>query len=479
MQIMANFTSSMVQYLDARQKWASLAELQANSDILMPNGFIAYCEAENDWYKLTATDVRDPATYSWAKFVSSVELTNDTAIAKLGASSFAEAIAALAADDYAVIEKAATPEDTFATTYKLKVKDATAPEGYKYIGDPINIPKDMVVQSATLETCAEDNVPVAGFVTGDRYIDLLIANSDGTHLYINVKDLVNDDASKITYAYLTNPEVPESKVTVQLNAMLDTLRLATANLTPEGRISSDYVDYDETDTVTTAIDKLKSGLAAAQATIKNLVSGETVKPEFVVTPSNKNFLNVTSTQLDNLTFGVAASSISLVEGDITVELYKGGDVIDTKTITQETTTVTLTGGTVTTDTTFKVVCSYKFEGDVDSRTEEVSVSYKYVDYTYFGILEPTANFVDSIDSLSTVVKTSAGYTYNGISLKNKKICYAFPASLGTVTNIKDGNNFDVTDAFDKTTPVDVNGVNYTVFVSKETMTLTNGKLIFS
>lgn len=46
MQIMANFTSSMVQYLDARQKWASLAELQANTDILMPNGFIAYCEAE-------------------------------------------------------------------------------------------------------------------------------------------------------------------------------------------------------------------------------------------------------------------------------------------------------------------------------------------------------------------------------------------------------------------------------------------------
>lgn len=479
MQIMANFTSSMVQYLDARQKWASLAELQANTDILMPNGFIAYCEAENDWYKLTATDVRDPATYSWAKFVSSVELTDGTAIAKLGASSFAEAIAALAADDYAVIEKAATPEDTFATTYKLKVKDATAPEGYKYIGDPINIPKDMVVQSATLETCVEDGVPVAGFVTGDRYIDLLIANSDGTHLYINVKDLVNDDASKITYGYLSNPEDPESKVTVQLNAMLDTLRLAAANLTPEGRISSDYVDYDETDTVTMVIDKLKSGLAAAQATIKNLVSGEPVKPEFVVTPSNKNFLNVTGTQLDNLTFGVASSSISLVEGDITVELYKGGDVIDTKTITQETTTVTLTGGTVTTDTTFKVVCSYKFEGDVESRTEEVSVSYKYVDYTYFGILEPTANFVDSIDSLSTVVKTSAGYTYNGITLKNKKICYAFPASLGTVTNIKDGNNFDVTDAFDKTTPVDVNGVNYTVFVSKETMTLTNGKLIFS
>lgn len=479
MQIMANFTSSMVHYLDARQKWASLSELQANVDILMPNGFIVYCEAEHDWYKLTATDVRDPATYTWNKFVSSVELTDDAAITKLGASSFAEAIAALAADDYAVIEKAETPEDTFATTYKLKVKDATAPEGFKYIGDPINIPKDMVVQSATLETCAENDVPVVGFVAGDRYIDLLIANSDDTHLYINVKDLVNDDATKITYAYLTNPEEPESKVTVQLNAMLDTLRLATANLTPDGRISSDYVDYDETDTVTTVIDKLKSGLAAAQATIKNLVSGEPVKPEFVVTPSNKNFLNVTGTQIDNLTFGVAASSISLVEGDITVELYKGSDVIDTKTITQETTTVALTGGTVTSDTTFKIVCSYKFEGDEDFRTEEASVAYKYVDYTYYGILEPTANFVDSIDTLSTVVKTSAGYTYNGITVKNKKVCYAFPASLGSVSNIKDGNNFDVTDAFEKTTPVDVNGVNYTVFVSKETMTLNNGKLIFS
>ena len=153
-------------------------------------------------------------------------------------------------------------------------------------------------------------------------------------------------------------------------------------------------------------------------------------------------------------------------------------MIDTKTITQETTTVVLSGGSIASDTTFKIVCSYKFEGDVESRTEEVSVSYKYVDYSYYGILEPAANFEDSIGTLSTVVKTSAGYTYKGITIKNKKVCYAFPTSLGTVSNIKDGNNFDVTDAFDKT-QVELSGVAYTVFVSKETMTLNNGTLIFS
>ena len=46
MQIMANFTSSMKEFLDARQKWASIEALRANTDTLMPIGFTAYCEAE-------------------------------------------------------------------------------------------------------------------------------------------------------------------------------------------------------------------------------------------------------------------------------------------------------------------------------------------------------------------------------------------------------------------------------------------------
>ena len=65
MQVLDNFESSYSKFLDARQSWDSLEALQANTDILMPNGFKVFCKEEAKWYILTATDEADPSTYTW------------------------------------------------------------------------------------------------------------------------------------------------------------------------------------------------------------------------------------------------------------------------------------------------------------------------------------------------------------------------------------------------------------------------------
>lgn len=80
-------------------------------------------------------------------------------------------------------------------------KDETATTGYsasyhlkkdgENIGEAINIPKDMVVQSGDVKTCAEADKPVVGYKVGDKYIDLLLANADDQHIYILVSDLVD------------------------------------------------------------------------------------------------------------------------------------------------------------------------------------------------------------------------------------------------------------------------------------------------
>ena len=67
MQVLDNFESSYSKFLDARQSWDSLEALQANTDILMPNGFKAFCKEEAKWYILTATDEADPSTYTWSE----------------------------------------------------------------------------------------------------------------------------------------------------------------------------------------------------------------------------------------------------------------------------------------------------------------------------------------------------------------------------------------------------------------------------
>ena len=68
MQIVSNFELSAKKNLDSRKDWASLTDLKANTNILMPEGFLAYCKAEKKWYIMSCTNENDPSTYSWAEY---------------------------------------------------------------------------------------------------------------------------------------------------------------------------------------------------------------------------------------------------------------------------------------------------------------------------------------------------------------------------------------------------------------------------
>lgn len=107
------------------------------------------------------------------------------------------------------IEKQAVPEDGFATSYKLKKTfDGTS----TYVGDTINIAKDMVLQSATLEIVTEVNKPYDGAVVGDPYIDMVFNDSAQTHIYIPVKGLVD------VYTAGEGIEIVDGKISVKIAA---------------------------------------------------------------------------------------------------------------------------------------------------------------------------------------------------------------------------------------------------------------------
>lgn len=86
------------------------------------------------------------------------------------------------------IEKQETAEDGYASSYKLK---KTVGDESFYVGDTINIGKDMVLQGATLETVVMADVPYAGAIVGDPYIDMAFNDANASHIYIPVKDLVD------------------------------------------------------------------------------------------------------------------------------------------------------------------------------------------------------------------------------------------------------------------------------------------------
>lgn len=85
------------------------------------------------------------------------------------------------------IEKQNTAEDGFSASYKLK---RTYGEEVSYVGDTINIPKDLVLQGASLKTVTMNGVPYEGALVGDPYLDLVFNDADNSHIYVPVKGLV-------------------------------------------------------------------------------------------------------------------------------------------------------------------------------------------------------------------------------------------------------------------------------------------------
>lgn len=86
------------------------------------------------------------------------------------------------------LEKQSTPTDGSAATYKLK---RTVGEESSYVGDTIEINKDIAIKGGTMETVVEANVPYVGAAIGDPYIDLVLSDASETHLYIPCKELVD------------------------------------------------------------------------------------------------------------------------------------------------------------------------------------------------------------------------------------------------------------------------------------------------
>ena len=86
------------------------------------------------------------------------------------------------------IEKQDVAEDGYATSYKLK---RTYGDAVSYIGDTINIPKDLVLKNAVLKDVTVADEPYVGAKIGDPYLDMEFNDPNSSHIYVPVKGLVD------------------------------------------------------------------------------------------------------------------------------------------------------------------------------------------------------------------------------------------------------------------------------------------------
>ena len=130
---------------------------------------------------------------------------------------------------------------------------------------------------------------------------------------------------------------------------------------------------------------------------------------------------------------------------------------------------------------------YTFTGTYQGLTKSITKSIKVVDPSLRGILDvddpltsvgiSTAIWEGKIQQTPTLLG-SRSMTWSGITLNNQRTVFVYPKAFGTLTAIKDGNNFEYINSYTRI-DLNVDEVPYYAYVLKDPVTISGFKQIFS
>lgn len=96
---------------------------------------------------------------------------------------------------------------------------------------------------------------------------------------------------------------------------------------------------------------------------------------------------------------------------------------------------------------------------------------------YYGVV--ANDFVtdsENIKQLSSVFQSSNNFT-NVFSTSYQKILYAYPSEFGDISSIKDQNQFEIREPFEKRTVI-IDNIQYNVYILKDASSVDNYKIYF-
>lgn len=171
---------------------------------------------------------------------------------------------------------------------------------------------------------------------------------------------------------------------------------------------------------------------------------------------------------------LTATLTSLGNVDINkLKFYKGNTVVDDQNYVNGTTVYTNSQtDPITDNVTFAVVVEQDKEYTVRKES-----SIKFVNPTYIGAVNSLTPTSAEITAFTENLKESFKGTYT-VTMNDQRTCFAYPASMGNITSIKDKNNFEYINSFTKTTDI-INGELYNVYVLTDAVTAANFTWIFN
>lgn len=121
-----------------------------------------------------------------------------------------------------------------------------------------------------------------------------------------------------------------------------------------------------------------------------------------------------------------------------------------------------------------VIFTLNAGADADAITKSKTCTITFVHASYCGVVEAnkTSLTATEITALGNKAVLNTRNRTVFISQSNQKLVYAYPAYLGDLTSIKDGNGFQGFSGYSKLTAVTVNGTNYNIYMQKTPATAT-------
>lgn len=268
--------------------------------------------------------------------------------------------------------------------------------------------------------------------------------------------------------------------------------LPTASTTVKGGIKvGDGLEMDGEVLKATGADAAITENIATNVEVGGIPSGSTIAKNTTLTElAKKMFLKETA---PTITFTASGSGVKEVGTSVTptltlnitdkgtatpveIEFYSGSTLLDTQEYVAGTNSYTYTMSAITTTTTVKGVLKYKKSDDTNASIDK-SASYTFVMASYYGAVITAPTDKAGIVALTKNVKNTKAQTAT-FNMSNQRSCYAYPASFGNLTSIKDANNFEYISSYTKTT-VEVDGTNYNVYTLTDPVTASGFKQIYA
>lgn len=194
--------------------------------------------------------------------------------------------------------------------------------------------------------------------------------------------------------------------------------------------------------------------------------------------------NATNSGLKEVGTSVSGSTLttnitSLGTGTITsIEFYEGSNLLDTKAYVSGTNSYSFSyTNTITSNTTFKTVVYYtKADGTNSTINQTKSITFVYA--SYYGAVSTLTPVEADIKLLNKSIKNTKAFTWNNISVTDERFCYAYPKSFGTLTSIKDANNFEYIGSYTMST-IQIDSIDYYLYVLTDPTTGSGFKQIYS